>query len=182
MAFEVHAVTEERWPDLVELFDRPIVRTCFCMFHRKAGTGTGVGRENRQVMQSLVGSGTVPGLIGYEDGVPVAWVSLGPREEFPRLRRSPIMKPIDHRPVWSIVCFFVDRNNRGRGLSERMLRAAVDYARSSGARLIEAYPVDTAERSHPDVMFFGAKSMYDRAGFEEVARRRPSRPVMRKTL
>jgi GNAT superfamily N-acetyltransferase len=181
-AFEVRAVTKERWPDLVELFDRPIVRTCFCMFYRKTGSGTGVGAENQRAMKALVEQGTVPGLIGYEDGVPVAWVSLGPREDYPKLRRSPVMKPVDDRPVWSIVCFFVDRTVRGRGLSERMLRAAVDYARSRGARLVEAYPVDGTERGHPDDMFFGAKSMFDRAGFREVARRRPARPVVRKTI
>ena len=152
------------------------------MFYRKTGSGTGVGLENRRAMKALVDAGTVPGLIGYEDGVPVSWVSLAPREEYPKLLRSPIMKPVDDRPVWSIVCFFVDRNARGRGLSERMLRAAVDHARSCGARLVEAYPVDKDERSDPDSMFFGAKSMYDRAGFREVARRRPARPVVRKVL
>lgn len=182
MAFEAHPVTKERWPDVVELFDRAIVRTCFCMFYRKTGTDTGVGAENRTAMHALVKRGTVPGLIGYMDGVPVAWVSLGPREDYARLRRSPVMKPVDDRPVWSIVCFFVAPGHRGRGLSARMLRAAVDYARSRGARLVEAYPVDKLERSHVDFMFFGAKSMYDRAGFREVARRRPTRPVVRKAL
>jgi GNAT superfamily N-acetyltransferase len=182
VAFEAIPVTKERWPDLVELFDRPIVRTCFCMFYRKTGTATGVGRQNRQAMKALVDRGTVPGLIGYENGVPVAWVSLGPREDYAKLRRSPVMKPVDDRPVWSIVCFFVDRRARGRGLSERMLRAAGDYARSCGARLLEAYPVDKDGQSHPDDMFFGAKSMYDRAGFREVARRKPTRPVVRKRL
>ena len=130
----------------------------------------------------LIDRGIVPGLIGYENGVPIAWVSLGPREDYPKLRRSPVMKPVDDRPVWSIVCFFVDRRSRGRGLSERMLRAAVDYARSCGANLVEAYPVDTDARGDPDSMFFGAKSMCDRAGFREVARRRRTRPVMRKAL
>jgi GNAT superfamily N-acetyltransferase len=182
MAFEAHPVTKERWRDLVQLFDRPIVRTCFCMFYRKTGSGTGVGKENRRAMKALVDRGIVPGLIGYEDGVPVAWVSLGPREDYEKLRRSPIMRPVDNRPVWSIVCFFVDGEARGRGLSARMLRAAVDYARSRGARLVEAYPVDKGERSHPDDMFFGAKSIYDRAGFREVARRKPTRPVVRKAL
>src|SRR4029077_7965990 len=105
-----------------------------------------------------------------------------PREEYPKLLRSPIMKPVDDRPVWSIVCFFVDRESRGRGLSELMLQAAVDHARSCGARLVEAYPVDKDERSDPDSMFFGAKSMYDRAGFREVARRKAARPVVRKVL
>ena len=182
MAFEVHLATTERWDDLVQLFDQPIVRSCFCMFYRKTGTGTGVGKENRQAMRTLVERGVVPGLIGYDDGVPVAWVSLGPREDYAKLRRSPVMKPVDDRPVWSIVWFFVDRKARGRGIAERMLRAAVDYARSCGARLLEAYPVDKSDRSSPSSMFFGAKSMYDRAGFREVARRRPARPVVRKAL
>jgi GNAT superfamily N-acetyltransferase len=182
MSFEAHPVTKGRWPDLVELFDRPVVRTCFCMFYRKTGTDTGVGAENKRAMKALVDRGSVPGLIGYEDGVPVAWVSLGPREDYPKLRRSPVMKPVDDRPVWSIVCFFVDRSVRGKGSAERMLRAAVDHARSHGARLVEAYPVDAQEQKDPDVMFFGAKSMYDRAGFREVARRKPTRPVVRKSL
>lgn len=182
MTFEVYPATKERWDDLVALFDRPIVRTCFCMFYRKTGAGTGVGSDNRKAMKAVVDRGTVPGLIGYENGVPVAWVSLGHREDYAKLRRSPIMKPVDDRPVWSIVCFFVDEHARGRGLAERMLRAATDYARSRGARLLEAYPVDREERTHPDDMFFGAKSMYDRAGFREVARRRPTRPVVRKHL
>ena len=182
MAFETHPVTRERWPDLVALFDRAIVRTCFCMFYRKTGAGTGVGQENQWAMKALVDRGTVPGLIGYENGVPVAWVSLGPREDYAKLRRSPVMKPVDDRPVWSIVCFFVERKARGKGLSQRMLRAAIDYARSRGARLVEAYPVDKDRPSDPDFMFFGAKSMYDRAGFREVARRRPTRPVVRRAL
>jgi len=182
MAFEAHPVTKDRWPDLVELFDRPTVRTCFCMFYRKTGENTGVGRANRRQMRSLVDAGTVPGLIGYEDGVPVAWVSLGPREDFAKLQRSPIMKPVDDQPVWSIVCFFVDRDARGRGLAARMLHEAGAYAQSRGATLLEAYPVDTAERRDPDTMFFGAKSMYDDAGFKEVARRKPSRPVVRRVL
>lgn len=182
MTFEAHPVTKERWPDLAELFDQPVVRTCFCMYYRKTGAGTGVGAENRRAMKTLVDRGTVPGLIGYEDGVPVAWVSLGPREDYPKLRRSPVMKPVDDRPVWSIVCFFVEREARGRGLSAWMLRAAVDYARSRGALLLEAYPVDKGERSHPDTMFFGAKSMYDHAGFREVARRTSTRPVVRRAL
>jgi GNAT superfamily N-acetyltransferase len=182
MTFEVHPASKERWANLAALFDEPIVRTCFCMYYRKTGSGTGVGRENRRAMKALVDGGSVPGLIGYENGVPVAWVSLGPRDDYPKLRRSPVMKPVDDRPVWSIVCFFVVRSARGRGLSERMLQAGVDYARASGARLLEAYPVDTDQRTDPDSMFFGAKSMYDRAGFREVARRRPRRPVVRKAL
>jgi len=115
------------------------------MFYRKVGAGTGVGQRNRRAMKALVDRGSVPGLIGYEDGVPVAWVSLGPREDYAKLRRSPVMKPVDDRPVWSIVCFFVDREARGRGLSQRMLEGGGGYARSGGGRL--APPRDAAPQA-----------------------------------
>jgi GNAT superfamily N-acetyltransferase len=133
-------------------------------------------------MKALVDGGTIPGLIGYQDGSPVGWISLGPREDYEKLRRSPVMKPVDDRPVWSIVCFFVDAKARGRGASRALLKAAIDYARSQGATLLEAYPVDKPERSHSDFMWFGAKSMYDWAGFKEVARRKETRPVVRRAL
>lgn len=187
MKLEVRPLTKERWKDLVELFGRPgasIVRGCWCMYYRRSGgsSGIGPGERNRRALRSLVGSGYIPGLIGYEDGSPVGWISLSPREDYAKLRRSPVMKPVDDKPVWSIVCFFVDRSARGRGVAEGLLEGAIDYARSKGATLLEAYPVDKPERSHPDFMFFGAKSMYDRAGFKEVARRKETRPVMRRAL
>jgi GNAT superfamily N-acetyltransferase len=154
------------------------------MYYRRSGggSGTGPGGPNRAAMKALIEGGTVPGLLGYLDGRPVGWISLGPREDYEKLKRSPVMKPVDDKPVWSIVCFFVDKTARGRGVSAKLLKAAVDYARSRGVRLLEAYPVDKESESHPDFMFFGAKSMYDRAGFREVARRKPTRPVVRRGL
>ena len=51
------------------------------------------------------------------------------------------------------------------------------YARKSGARFLEAYPVDKPRRSPDDFLWFGAKSMFDAAGFKEIARRKPARPA-----
>jgi GNAT superfamily N-acetyltransferase len=186
MKLEVHPLTRDRWKDLVELFNRPgssIVRGCWCMYYRKSGSsGVGPGETNRKALKSLVDGGYVPGLIGYRDGSPVGWVSLSPREDYAKLRRSAVMKPVDDKPTWSIVCFFVDPRARGKGVAEALLKGAIDFARSRGATLLEAYPVDKKEQSHPDFMFFGAKRMYDRAGFREVARRKETRPVMRRAL
>ena len=186
MDLEVHPLTKERWDDLVELFGRPggsIVRGCWCMYYWKSGSsGLGPGEANRRALKSLVDGGSVPGLIGYGNGSPVGWISLGPREDDAKLRRSPEMKPVDDKPVWSIVCFYVDPRARGRGVSSALLNAAMAYARSRGATLLEAYPVDKDERSHSDFMWFGAKGMFDRAGFKEVARRKETRPVMRRAL
>jgi GNAT superfamily N-acetyltransferase len=121
-------------------------------------------------------------LLGYRDGQPVGWVSLGPRDEYARLARSPVMKPVDDKPVWSIVCFVVDPKVRHQGVAAALLKGALKWARANGVTLLEAYPVDKSTKAVDDAMWFGAKSMYDSAGFVEVARRKPTRPVVRKKL
>jgi GNAT superfamily N-acetyltransferase len=191
-AFTTKPLTTESWPDLEFLFGLPggsIVRGCWCMFYRVSGRlparpDTPADRKaaNKQAMCDLVSSGTVPGLIGYADGEPAGWISLGPREQYHKLRRSPVMKPVDDTPVWSVVCSYVAKPHRGQGMQHRLLEAAIDYARGQGAQVLEAYPIDKAERSHPDFMFFGSRGLYEAAGFAEVVRRSPTRVVMRLDL
>jgi GNAT superfamily N-acetyltransferase len=152
------------------------------MYYRRSGKTDAWRDENRDALRDLAGSGVSPGLVGYLGGTPVGWISLGPREDYLKLRRSSVMKPVDDTEVWSIVCTFVDKEHRGQGLQRRLLAAAIDYARDHGVRTLEAYPVDKAERSHDDFMFFGSRSLYERAGFKEVVRRSPTRLVMRRKL
>jgi ribosomal protein S18 acetylase RimI-like enzyme len=137
------------------------------------------GQANRAQLKALVDAGNPPGLIAYRGKTPVGWVSIGPREEYAKLRRSPVMKPVDERRVWSVICFVVPSEYRGQGVAQALLEGAVAYARKRGAALVEAYPVDKPARSKDDYMWFGAKSMYDKAGFKEVARRKPQRPIVR---
>jgi GNAT superfamily N-acetyltransferase len=92
------------------------------------------------------------------------------------------MKPVDERPVWSVICFVVPSEYRGKGVARALLKGAVAFAKKQGATLIEAYPVDKPARSNDDFMWFGAKSVYDKAGFKEVARRKPHRPIVRVKL
>ena len=187
MGFEIRPLSAETWADLEELFGAPggsIVRGCWCMYYRLTGPE---GRErtkeqNKQALHSLATSGRPPGLVGYTGGRPVGWISLGPRADYRRLARSPIMKPVDDAAVWSIVCSYVVRSERGKGIQHKLLAAAIDYARGQGVRLLEAYPIDKDVPSHPDFMFFGSRSLYERAGFREVERRSPTRVVMRRTL
>jgi GNAT superfamily N-acetyltransferase len=190
VALDVHPLTAARWNDLVALFNArggSQVRGCWCMYYRRSGRcdvppGTTYAQYNRRALKALVDQGIVPGLLGYRNGTPIAWVSLGPREQYAKLARSPVMKPVDDKPVWSVVCFFTSLDARGERIAEAMLAHAAGFARANGARWLEAYPVDKAGRDRDDAMWFGAKPMYDRAGFSEVARRKPTRPVMRKTL
>jgi len=155
------------------------------MFYRRSGEapapprGQTRAQANRADLKALAKSDPPPGLVGYRGKAPVGWISLGPREDYRKLERSSVMKPVDERPVWSIVCFVVPGEFRGQGVAKALLDRAIAYAKKRGVECLEAYPVDKPARSADDSLWFGTKSMYDAAGFEEVARRRPTRPVMR---
>lgn len=155
------------------------------MFYRKAGkvsVSATAGVNNKRDMCDLVEAGVVPGLIGYVDGAAAGWISLGPRDHYAKLERSPIMKPVDDTEVWSIICTFVAKPYRGQGVQHRLLDAGIRYAQRQGVQTVEAYPVDKPQRSHDDFMFFGSRSLYETAGFTEIMRRSPTRVVMRRTL
>ena len=187
MKLAIRPATPDRWADVEAVFKAKgcsVARGCWCMFYRRSGEhvppkGMTRAKSNRAQLKKLVDGGTPPGLIAYHGKVPVGWVSLAPREEFAKLEHSPVMKPVDDKPVWSVVCFVVPSEYRGQGVAHALLQGAIAFARKRGAKLVEAYPVDKADRSSDDAMWFGPKSMYDRAGFEEVARRKPARPVVR---
>src|SRR5215468_5996248 len=110
--FTARPLTSATWADLEALFGLPggsIVRGCWCMHYRKTGTPAWTPAENKTAMRGLVSAGVIPGLVGYLGGTPAGWISLGPRPEYLRLRRSPIMKPVDDTNVWSVVCSYVPR-------------------------------------------------------------------------
>jgi ribosomal protein S18 acetylase RimI-like enzyme len=187
MKLTIAPLTPDRWSDLEAIFNArgcSVARGCWCMAYRLTGSpdpppGMTRAKANRARLKALVKAGNPPGLIGYHNKIPVGWVSIGPREEYLKLARSPVMKPVDDKPVWSIVCFVVPAEHRGQGVAQALLEGAVKYARKQGAALVEAYPVDKRGRASDDTLWFGAKSMYDKAGFKEVARRKPHRPIVR---
>ena len=190
MDIEIRPLDRGRWRDLESIFEAKgcsIARGCWCMYYRETGKtpvapGQSPAEARKLALHALADRQPPPGLIAYAAGTPVGWVSLGPRADFLKLRRSPVMKPVDARPVWSIVCFVVPPAFRHQGVATALLRGAMDFAAAHGATLLEAYPVDKAERGADDGPWFGAKSMYDKAGFVEVARRKPTRPVVRLKL
>lgn len=137
------------------------------------------GVRNKRAMKKLVDSGRTPGLIAYQDGRPIAWCSVAPREEFLRLERSRILKPVDEQPVWSVGCLFVAKEHRRGGLSAKLLKAAIDFVRERGGRIVEGYPVERKKKQADAFVWTGLASAFVKAGFEEVERRSETRPIMR---
>lgn len=186
MSLEVRPLTPDRWEDLVRLFgfDRGAYSGCWCMWWRQTAKeyDRDRGAPNREAMRAIVAAGREPGLLAYREGDPVGWVSVAPRDEFGRLDRSRILGRADEEEVWSLVCFYIDRRHRRSGVGKALLEGAVRHAGRRGARWVEAYPVDveatTAKKASAE-LFTGTLSMFEEAGFEEVARRSPARPILR---
>ena len=184
----IEPVTAERWNDFAQLFGPSGAYSgCWCMYSRITGNefSANGNKGNKAAMRKIIARNQVPGLLAYVGDKPAGWISLGPRQTFGRIVRSALFKPLDDEPVWSVVCFFIGKDFRHKGVGKRLLNAAADYARKQGARLLEAYPIDTRGKHWENgeaAIFWGTQSLFEQAGFKVVARRKDRRPMMRKAL
>lgn len=140
------------------------------------------GESNRIAFKAIVESGIVPGLLAYSDSEPVGWCAVEPRESYPALDRSRILARVDDEPVWSVPCFYVAKHFRGRGLMRDLLTAAINWAGRHGARIVEAYPLESKSKLHDSSIYTGVVPVFYEAGFVEVLRRSERQPIMRKTI
>jgi GNAT superfamily N-acetyltransferase len=177
-------VTPDRWDDFAAVMGpRGAYGGCWCMFWRmkRSDFSAGQGEPNREAMRGVVARGEEPGIIGYDEGKPVGWCAIAPRDETPAIGRSPVLKPVDDAPaVWSITCFYVIRGYRRQGVMMQMIKGAVEHAQSHGARIVESYPTIPKKDTIPDMYaYMGTLKAFEKAGFHEVIRRSATHPVMR---
>lgn len=195
MAISVVPVTADRWDDLATFFGPTgAYGHCWCAYFRVRAKDFAAstscpppdrGRANREVLQRLTRNGDIPGLLGYAGSDVVGWVSVAPREQFERILRSRTINPTDpdESGVWSLVCFWIPAPRRRRGVATALLDGAVAYARRRHARVVEAYPVDTAGEKRPGAEIYrGTVAMFRRAGFDISPHPVSGRPIARLTL
>ena len=178
-------LTPERWPDVQRLFGpRGACAGCWCMWWRlsRAEWKQGKGEGNREAFRKLVRSGAEPGVLAYAHGEPVGWCAIAPREQYPVLDHSRILRRVDDKPVWSVTCFFVERQFRHQGLSIKLLKAAAEFARGHRANIVEGYPHDIKKATADVFVYTGLASAFWEVGFKEVARRSKTRPIMRRSV
>jgi GNAT superfamily N-acetyltransferase len=187
----IHPLTPDRVPDFLTLFGPSgACYGCWCQHFRiRPKDRQSLSSDaKRDLMIARINEGPPPGLLAFHDDDPVGWMQIGPRADVPEWNNpgrssTPLPDaPADDPAVWAVSCFFFRSRMRGKGLSHRMLAAGIDHARASGARLLEASPMDQAKQSKSIGLFVGSTSTFARAGFQIVAQAKPNRPLMRLVL
>ncbi len=192
MSVQVRPATADRWRDLVGAFGRrgEDPSWCWCqLFVRQAGQPTSASEpapDNRDALRREIAQAAVPpGLISYVGDQPVGWTRVGPRSDFPGVSGNrALAKVLTEDPgAWWVTCFVVDSRHRRSGVGSALLKAAAEFACEHGATAVEGHPVDVAALSAARVagsaIYTGTMAMFVAAGFSEIARTYPTRPVMR---
>lgn len=174
--------TAERLDDLAAVMaEAANADKCWCAYWYlgNAEYKAGWGKLNHKPLTKKIKAGEEPGIVAYADGVPAAWVSVAPRANFDRLSRSKNFAPVDEVPVWAVNCFVVAKAHRRQGLMPILAREAARFAFEKGAPGVEAYPIEPSEKTESGDLYLGTVKAFREAGYVEVARPLPRRPIMR---
>jgi predicted GNAT family acetyltransferase len=191
MVDRVEPLTPEMWPAFERLFGKQgACMGCWCMYWRlpRKQYDAARGVDAKRLFKKRVKEGPPPGVVAFIGDEAVGWLQIGPRADAPQWntprRLSAPLKPEDaeNAAVWGATCFFVKSSARRQGVTDALLQSGIAFARENGARVIEACPMDTQGRSDPISLYVGRASVFERAGFKEVVRRKETRPLMRLVL
>jgi GNAT superfamily N-acetyltransferase len=178
----IRPLTDEWWPAFDDLLDQggPAGR-CWCMATRiGAEYRRRPARRTKTDFHAIVRAGPPPGLLALRDDLAVGWCAVSTRSAVPALDRGFRTRRVDDVPVWVISCFYVRKGHRRQGITSALIAGAVELARAAGAPAVEAYPLDGGVS--PSATSAGYSSTFAAAGFTEIARRSPERPIMRRTF
>ena len=175
-------VTEKNWKDFETLFGAVgACAGCWCMHWKlkRSEFMQSKSEGNKKKQRKIVQSGIKPGILLYKDGEAIGWCAVEPRTAYPVMAKSKVMRPMDEREVWSVSCFFIRKDHRKKGLSVQLLEFVKEYCKKKKAQIIEGYPYDIKKMTAPPFVWTGLSNAFLKAGFKEVARHSPTRPIMR---
>jgi GNAT superfamily N-acetyltransferase len=184
MKLTIRRFTLSLWPAMENLFGKAGASNgCWCMYWRIGAEYHKRPREkNKHAFHRIVKQGPPPGLLAFHGELAVGWCQLTPRKDLSWLNRKQPLQPADDVPVWAVSCFYIRRGYRRQGVMAALIVEALKAAERAHAPALEAYPVDTGVPGSSRNVFTGTASTFRRLGFRTVARRLPSRPIMRHDL
>jgi GNAT superfamily N-acetyltransferase len=182
-ALTFEPLTKKNWNQFVELFGaKGACGNCWCMYYRlpKAVFDEGkINDGNKDAMKALVWGDQPVGLLAFYENKAIAWCAFAPREDFEKLKRSRVHKPIDDGKVWSVPCTFIHKDFRRQGVSVQLLTGLATYAKQEGIHIIEAYPTIPTKPLPDSFAWIGLYKSFERAGFKTVDTTSKHRPMVR---
>ncbi|WP_457962667.1 GNAT family N-acetyltransferase [Arthrobacter sp. D1-29] len=214
------ATTAAEWESVERLFGtRGEPSRCWCRYFTLTGpeySALDPAARKAQLKERFDAGTPAPGVLAYRDGEPVGWCAVEPRECYPRVLNSQLLRrahaaagdtgadadeatdePVTGEQaagggaaaggrvsIWAVTCFVVDPRHRRSGVAAALLEAAVEHARTNGARILEGYPVDPSLRPKAGAsdLYHGTLNLFLAAGFKAVSRAVPGRAVVRLQL
>lgn len=187
MAITTRLLSPETWDDFAALVEanNGVWGGCWCMGFHAEGFAAGSREGNRAAKRRHVERGPVHQVLVYDDDRCVGWCQFGPPAELPNIsNRKAYDRDLDALPDWRIGCIFTHPKNRGHGVANAAVTAALGEIERAGGGVVEAYPEQTEDRPPQRGAFLhtGPEELYERHGFVRVRRIAKCRWVMRTTV
>lgn len=135
---------------------------CYCQFYLNTSEQNDAegdkSENNRASACSRVETGAMDGYLAYEDGKMVGWCAAGSSLMYPGL-------PGAEETIARILCFNVDPELRGQGLSGKMLDLILEDLSARGFEAAEAAP---NKDSYSTKSYRGSLEMFSKRGFESL--------------
>ena len=189
MVDRIEPLTPELWPAFERLFgEHGACAGCWCTHWRvpRAEYVAKRGAKAKALFKRRVKQGPPPGVLAFIGDEAVGWLQIGPRTDTPQWNRTRrVTAPLDEadaadKRVWGATCFFIKPSARGQGVMTALLEGGLKFARANGARVVEGCPFDG--KANAVDAYVGVASVFERAKFKEIARRKANRPLMRRKL
>jgi len=185
LAIKFKALNKDTWTDLQTLFGpKGACGGCWCMYwrlpHKQYEAHRGQG--NKEKLKSLIQNQAHLGVMAFDHDLPIAWCSVSPKTELPRIQTSRLFKNTSEvKDTWSITCLYIHKDHRGRGMSGTIISTAADYAFDHGAANIEAFPIIPKSKIPAVFAWVGFVNSFERAGFKKIVQVSDTRALMRLT-
>jgi GNAT superfamily N-acetyltransferase len=131
------------------------------------------------------GSPDMTGMVASRGDEVIGWLKLGPAQVLGKLYGQRLYKDLpcfggDRAGIYCVGCLLVREDQRHQGVARALLEGAIEQARRSGARAVEALP--RSDRDAADVsLMMGPTQLFLDAGFQVVHDFAPY-PVLRLEL
>ncbi len=192
MAVRIVPANEVTFEDVQQAFgDRGPAARCQCQRYRlrpRESFGKQPVEERQHRLREQAGFGepgaATCGLVAWLEDEPVGWCAVGPRNDLDGLRRVFTVPWKDRdedqqdSSVWAVTCVYIRKGFRRRGIASALVREAATFARDSGARAVEGYPIVRTDVITEE-LHVGTVPMFEDAGYRQVSAPTPRRVVMR---